>query len=57
MVAQMVKESACNVGDLGQEDSLEREMATHSSNLAWRIPWREEPGDLLSMELQRVRYD
>ena len=37
------KESACNAGDLGQEDPLEKEMATHSSILAWRILWREEP--------------
>ena len=35
------------VGSLGQEDPLEKEMATHSSTLAWRIPWREEPGRLL----------
>jgi len=41
------KESACSVRDresLGQEDSLEEEMATHSSNLAWRIPWTKEAG-------------
>ena len=42
------KESACNAGDLvqflGWEDPLEKEMATHSSILAWRIPWTEEPG-------------
>ena len=37
---------------LGQEDPLEKEMATHSSILAWRIPWREEPGGLQSMESQ-----
>ena len=40
------KESACNAGDLGWEDPLEKEMATHSSVLAWRIPWTEEPGGL-----------
>ena len=40
------KESACNVGDLGWEDLLEKRMATHSSMLAWRIPWTEEPGKL-----------
>ena len=44
------KEYACNVGDqvrsLGQEDHLEKGMATHSSILAWRIPWTEEPGSL-----------
>ena len=38
---------------LGREDSLEEEMATHSSNLAWRIPWTEEPGGLQSMGLQK----
>ena len=43
---------------LGGEDSLEKKMATHSSILAWRIPWTEEPGRLsMSMGLQRVRYD
>ena len=41
---------------LGQEDPLEKEMATHSSIIAWRIPWREEPGRLQSMELQRVGH-
>ena len=39
---------------LGQEDPLEKEMATHSSILAWRISWTEEPGGLQSMGLQRV---
>ena len=39
---------------LGQEDPLEKEMATHSSILAWKIPWTEEPGGLESMGLQRV---
>ena len=42
---------------LGQESSLEEEMATHSSIFAWRIPWTEEPGVLQSMELHRVRHD
>ena len=42
---------------LGQEDPLEREMATHSSILAWESPWAEGPGGLESMELQRVEYD
>ena len=42
------------VRSLGREDSLEKEMATHSSTLAWRIPWTEEPGRLQSMGLQRV---
>ena len=43
------------VRSLGQEDPLEKEMATHSSVLAWRIPWTEEPGGLQSMGSQRVR--
>ena len=42
---------------LGGEDPLEKEMATHSSILAWRIPWTEEPGRLQSTGLQRVRHD
>ena len=41
----------------GQEDLLEKEMATHSSILVWKIPWMEEPGKLQSMGLQRVRHD
>ena len=41
------------VSSLGWEDSLEKGMATHSSILAWRIPWREEPGELQSMGLQK----
>ena len=45
------------VQSLGREDLLEEEMATHSSILAWKIPWTEEPGGLQSMGLQRVRYD
>ena len=45
------------VRSLGWEDPLEEEMATHSSTLAWRIPWTEEPGRLQSMGLQRVRHD
>ena len=42
---------------LGQEDALEKEMATHSSNLAWRIPWTEEPGGLQAIGLQTVGHD
>ena len=42
---------------LGREDSLEKEMATHSSVLAWRIPWMEKPSRLLCMESQRVGHD
>ena len=42
---------------LGQEDPLEKEMAAHSSTLAWKIPWTEEPGRLQSMGLQRVGHN
>ena len=45
------------VQSLGQEDPLEKEMATYSSILAWRIPWMEEPGGLQSTGSQRVRHD
>ena len=55
------KESTCNVGDLclipGLGRSLEKGKATHSSILAWRIPWTEEPGGLQPMGSQRVRHD
>ena len=56
-----VKASACTVGDLGSIPGSgrppEKEMATHSSILAWRIPWAEKPGRLQSTGLQRVRHD
>ena len=45
------------VQSLGQEDPLEKEMATHSGILTWRIPWTEEPGGLQSIESQRVGHD
>ena len=45
------------VQSLGREDPLEKEMTTHSSILVWKIPWREEPGGLQSMGLQKVRHD
>ena len=45
------------VRSLGQEDPLEKGMATHSSILVWRIPWTEEPGRLQSMGSQRVRHN
>ena len=45
------------VRSLGWEDTLEKEMAIHSSILAWRIPWTEEPGRLQSMGSQRVGHD
>ena len=55
------KASAYSAGDLGSTpgwgDTLEKEMATHSSTLAWKTPWMEKPGGLQSMELQRVRHD
>ena len=45
------------VWSLGQEDPLEKEMATDSSILSWRIPWTEDPGELQSKGLQRVRHN
>ena len=61
LVAQTVKRlptmQETQVRSLGQEDPLEKEMATHSSILAWKIPWMEEPGGLQSMVLQRVGHD
>ena len=61
LVAQTVKRlpamQETGVQFLGREDPLEKEMATHSSILAWRIPWTEEPGRLQSMGLQRVGHD
>ena len=57
----VVKNLPANAGDAGvildQEDPLEKEMATHSSVLAWRIPWMEEPGGLRCTGSQRVRYE
>ena len=62
--AAMVKNLPANAGDtrdvgsiMGWEDPLEEEMATHSSFLAWKISWTEEPGRLWSMVLQRVRHN
>ena len=61
LVAQMVKRLPTmwqtQVQSLGWEDPLEKEMATHSSALAWKIPWTKEPGRLQSMGSQRVRHD
>ena len=61
LVAQRIKRLPAMqetwVRSLGWEDPLEKEMATHSSILAWRIPWTEEPGELQSMGLQRVGHD
>ena len=60
MVGQIVKHlpamQESQVRSLGQEEPLEKEMATHSSILAWKIPWTEEPGRLQSMGLQRVGH-
>ena len=61
LVAQMVKDLPAiweaQVWLLGQEDLLEKGMATHSSILAWRIPWTKEPGGPQFMGSQRVRHD
>ena len=61
LVAQMVKRlptmQETQVRSLGQEDPLEKEMETHSSILAWKIPRIEEPGRLQAMESQRVGHD
>ena len=61
LVAQTIKclptMQETRVQSLGREDPLEKEMATHSSILAWKIPWMEEPGRLQSMGLQRVGHD
>ena len=60
-MAQMVKRLPTmwqtQVQSPGREDLLEKEMATHSNILAWKIPWTEEPGRLQSMGSQRVRHD
>ena len=57
MVKSLTVRQKTWVQSLGQEDPLEKEMATHSSVLPWRIPWTEEPGGLQSMGSQRVRHD
>ena len=63
-VALVVKNPPAKAGDISDMgsipasgDPLQEEMATHSSILAWRLPWTEEPGRLQFMELQRVGYD
>ena len=58
-MAQMVKPAVREtwVRSLGWEDPLEKEMATHSSTLAWKIPWTEEPDGLPSMGSQRIGHD
>ena len=61
LVAQRVKRLPAMqetwVQSLGQEDPLEKEMVTHSSTVAWKIPWTEKPGRLQSMGSQRVGHD
>ena len=61
LVAQRLKRlppmRETGVQSLGLEDPLEKEMVTHSSILAWRIPWTEKPGKLQSTGLQRIRQD
>ena len=61
LVAQTVKRLSAvletRVRSLGWEDPLEKEMAIHSSTLAWKIPWTEEPSRLQSMGLQRVGHN
>ena len=57
MVKNLPTMQKTQVRFLGQEDPLEKGMATHSSILAWKIPWTEEPGRLQSMGLQRVGHD
>ena len=57
MVKSLPTMQETRVQSLGQEDPLEKEMATHPSILAWRIPWTEEPGGLQSLGSQRVHND
>ena len=57
MVKNLPAMQEIEVQSLGQEDPLEKEVATHSSSLAWKIPWTEEAGRLQSMGLQRVGHN
>ena len=57
MVKSLPAMQKTQVRSLGREDPLEKEMETHSSILAWKIPWMEESGRLQSMGSQRVRHD
>ena len=57
MVKSLPAMRETQVRSLGREDPLEKEMATHSSTLAWKIPWTEEPGRLQSMRSPRVRHN
>ena len=56
LVVKNLPANARNLGQVGQEDSLEESMTTHSSILAWRIPWTEKPGRLQAIGLQRVTH-
>ena len=57
MVKRLPTMQETQVQSLDQEDLLEKEMGTHSSILAWKVPWTEEPGRLQSMGSHRVRHD
>ena len=57
MVKRLPAMQETQVQSLGRDDPLEKEMATHSRALAWKIPWTEEPGRLQSMGLQRVGHN
>ena len=57
MVKRLPAKQETQVRSLGQEDPLEKEMATHSSTLAWKIPWMVEPGRLQSLALQKFGDD
>ena len=57
MIKHLPTMQGTQVRFLGQEDPLEKEMAVHSSTLAWKIPWMEESGRLQSMGSQRVKHD
>ena len=57
MVKNLPAMQETQVQSLGREDPLEKEMAIHSSTIAWKIPWTEEPGRLQSMGSLRVRHD
>ena len=57
MVKRLPAKQETRIQSLGREDPQEKEMANHSSTLAWKIPWTEEPGRPQSMESQRVGHD
>jgi len=57
VVKNLLAKQETRLQSLDQEDPLEKEMATHSSILAWEIPWTEEAGELQSMRSQKVRHD